>query len=164
MLTTTTLLALVLAVPAVAGGSWVDCSADEKISNPTLKFSAVASSPDPVTKSANQTITKTVHNTGTTDLANITAHLEQYWKVQNKTWVKFLGIDTDFCAEHAGACPLAAGKSVVATTVHPPLHWGTPYGWYRSKQTYRDTVSGKLLGCVDMRFDYCASADKCKYS
>ena len=157
------LLVCAAARPALCG-TWFDCSASENITHPVLTFAAVTSSPDPVVHGVNQTITKTMQYSGLLPLPKVTARLEQYFKAFNRTWLRFLSIDTDFCHEHAPICPIAPHSTLKVTTHHPPLHWGTPYGWYRSKQTYLDATTGAKLGCVDMRFDYCKDAASCKYA
>jgi hypothetical protein len=121
--------------------------------------------PDPVIKGGSQTIYKTLHYNGSAPLEQVTAKLSQYWKIFNgskvEKWFRFLSIDTNMCKEHPGACPLEPGKPTSLITSHPPLAFGTPYGFYRSKQVYRDTKTGVKLGCVDMRFAYCKTATSC---
>ena len=155
---------LVAALPAlVASGWWNDCSAEEKVVNPSLTFSDVTSTPDPVVDNSTQYISKTLHYHGSTPVVRVTARLEQYWKIFNRTWFRFLAIDTDLCREHANACPLTPNSVKKLTTQHPPLARGTPHGWYRSKQVYRNKDTGEKLGCVDMRFQYCRTVGTCKY-
>mmetsp|Transcript_84419 Transcript_84419/g.188775 ORF Transcript_84419/g.188775 Transcript_84419/m.188775 type:complete len:172 (-) Transcript_84419:162-677(-) len=153
------LLGLLLGAQAV----WQDCSAEESIASPQLRFDNVTSVPEPVVYGGHQDILKTLHNTGG-DIEGITAELSQYWKAFNRTWVRFLKIGTDQCKEHSNFCPLPAGKSVTLVTHHPALAWVTPYGWYRSKQVYRETSTGRLLGCVDMQFRYCQDPVSCPYA
>ena len=157
------MVALLVALVASSSPTsvWFDCAADEKIVTPNITFSNVSSSPDPVVHGAQQVIRKVVHYNGTDTLTNVTATLSQYWKVLGK-WVRFLKIDTDVCKEHAGACPFAPGDAHALTTHHPPLHWGTPYGWYRSKQVFTNTLTGERLGCLDERFEYCKDSNSCK--
>jgi len=153
---------VVLVVPS-AGAYWMDCAASEGITSPALRFSNVTSDPEIVVKGGHQDIYKVITNVGSTQIVNITAELSQYWKAFNLTWVRFLKISTNACAEHGGLCPLAPKQSASLVTHHPKLAWGTPYGWYRSKQVYFDSATGARIGCVDMRFEYCKTADSCRY-
>lgn len=152
-----------LLLAETVGAVWQDCSQDEGITAPVLSFDNVTSVPEPVVKDQDQYIYKTITNKGTKDIANVTAELNQYWKALNYTWVRFLSINTPQCDEHPELCPLAAGKSAHLSTKHPKLNWLTPYGWYRSKQIYSDANTGEKIGCVDMQFRYCKSADDCEY-
>ena len=131
--------------------------------DPMLTFSQVTSSPDPVVNNSTQIISKKLHYKGPNPVPHVTACLSQYWKAFNRTWFRFLSIDTDMCAEHPGACPLEAGATKTLVTHHPPLSKLTPHGWYRSKQIYRNKDTGEKMGCVDMRFEFCRSASSCKY-
>ena len=43
-------------------------------------------------------------------------------------------------------------------TDHPPLNRFTPFGWYRSRQVYKNAKTGQKIGCVDMSFQYAPAA------
>jgi len=90
----------------------------------------------------------------TTQKVLMTIH--QYYKLLNKWWMTFLVLhNVDACKEHAGFCPLPPLHSIVhLRTNHPPLAYMTPYGWYRSRQTYYDAATNKVIGCADMQFQY----------
>ena len=51
-------------------------SADENITNPSISFARVTSSPDPVVKHSNQTIEKMITYHGSVPILNVTARLE----------------------------------------------------------------------------------------
>ena len=110
------------------------------------------------------------------EVTKITADYHQYYQVWGH-WITFLDLkNVDVCGEHKEMCPLhvptskSGSKSAAPNTnvdghyllntktVHPPLAWGTPYGWYRSRQVYRVVGTQKEIGCVDMQFQYRAKA------
>lgn len=142
-----------------AAAVWQDCSQEEGITNPQLVFTNVTSDPEPVVYGGHQKIYKTITNNGDT-IEAVSAELSQYWQVMGH-WLRFLKINTNQCKDHAELCPLPAGQSVNVVTQHPPLNWATPYGWYRSKQVYTETKTGRKIGCVDMQFRYCQDANHC---
>lgn len=145
---------------AAVSMEWRDCAAEEGIAVSQLVFSDLSSKPDPVVHGSQQVIYKKMLNRGGT-LKNIKAELSQYWKAFNRTWVRFVKVTTDQCAEHPNLCPLPPASVVSLQSQHKPLAWGTPYGWYRSKQVWKDGVTGEALGCVDMQVRYCKTADTC---
>ena len=110
-----------------------------------------------------QSINKTITYFGAEEVVELHATLSQYYKLFNHSWMRFIEVDTDVCKEHPSACPLEPGATHELYTAHPPLARGTPFGWYRSKQVYRDAKSGVYLGCVDMRYEYCETEDTCKW-
>ena len=59
------------------------------------------------------------------------------------------------CAEHADDhfCPTAAGQNFTLHSVHPKLNKFTPFGMYRSRQTYYGN-DNQVIGCVDMLVPY----------
>ena len=140
---------------------WYDCSTDEQIPNPKIKFLNVTSNPTTVTRHSGQTIYKTIHYDGIPgvdlNLETISADFHQYYKVFDKRWTTFLHVHKVPQCDAKGnenLCPLKVGESVEIKSVHPPLGWYTPYGMYRSRQVWRDGSTEEPLGCVDMEFEY----------
>lgn len=89
-------------------------------------------------------------------LERITVDFHQYFKLFNKKWITFLVVhNVNECKEHDNLCPLNKGETKTLKTVHPPLNPMTPFGWYRSRQIYKDPKNNnKKIGCVDMSFLY----------
>lgn len=145
---------------------WYDCSSEVGISSDdiVLSFSNVRSRPGIVTPDSGQTIYKTIkynNHTGSDPIVNdIKVDFHQYYKLFGKTWMTFLIVhNIDECKEHDNLCPLSPGETTEVVTVHPALNKLTPFGWYRSRQIYKDGYSGELIGCVDMRFKYARSTE-----
>jgi len=164
---------------------WYDCSSEIHIplQDQLLSFSNIRSEPPLVTPHSTQTIYKTIHYysnnnnntpqdttaTSTTTpsssspplvLRTITVDFHQYYKVGGRYWMTFLIVPgVNECHEHSNLCPLHRGEQKNLVTVHPPLNPLTPYGWYRSRQIYKDAETGQTIGCVDMSFQYAADAD-----
>lgn len=158
------------------GKVWFDCSAELGIT-PKLQFANVHSEPPIVTRESGQIVYKTItyipDKDGDEALINIKADLTQmYWLFQ-KHWITFLkapGINQ--CTEHNGTevdpqglvdgplCPLPAKTPANIFHIHPKLLPFTPHGLYRSRQVYRDGDTGEVIGCVDMRFWYCAEGEE----
>mmetsp|Transcript_85206 Transcript_85206/g.138155 ORF Transcript_85206/g.138155 Transcript_85206/m.138155 type:complete len:198 (+) Transcript_85206:213-806(+) len=133
---------------------WYDCAVEEGIESPVFAFSDVFSEPSVVTKNSGQTVHKNIYYNGTATLPTVSADFHQFYKVLN-TWWTFLHIkNINQCHEHPTLCPLHHGQMVNLTSIHPPLNPLTPYGWYRSRQIYRNQFTGDALGCVDMHFEY----------
>ena len=86
------------------------------------------------------------------DLIKVSADFHQYYKILNKRWTTFLHIHKVEQCGHDGNdfCPWKVGDQIDLKTVHPPLGWYTPYGWYRSRQIWRNGRTGEALGCVDL--------------
>ena len=126
--------------------NWTDCG----MKNATLHWLNVSSTPNPVHKGEQQTVIKT----GYTDKAytNLTVQYEQYWRVAGH-WLKFLTLKVNACDEHP-ICPTVANKVFTEKSLHPKLNPLTPFGMYRSKQTYFDDSTGEIIGCVDMLVPY----------
>ena len=140
---------------------WYDCSIDEQIPNPKIKFLNVTSNPTTVTRHSGQTIYKTIQYDGIPgvdlNLETISADFHQYYKVFDKRWTTFLHVHKVPQCDAKGnenLCPLKVGENVEIKSVHPPLGWYTPYGMYRSRQVWRDGGTEEPLGCVDMEFEY----------
>mmetsp|Transcript_27118 Transcript_27118/g.54772 ORF Transcript_27118/g.54772 Transcript_27118/m.54772 type:complete len:220 (+) Transcript_27118:212-871(+) len=146
------------------GKDWYDCSSEVGIptDDKVLSFSNVKSVPSVVTPKSGQKIYKTIQyeadadsNPSAPTLETITVDFHQYYKVFGKKWMTFLVVhNVDECKEHSNLCPLEPGEKKDLVTVHPPLNPMTPYGWYRSRQIYKDGETGKKIGCVDMSFQY----------
>jgi hypothetical protein len=152
----------VVAEPLADDTNWYDCSLEMGIEN-LVTFSDVQSIPSIVTPTSGQTILKTIlydvmfpdDSSEPSVLERIAVDFHQYYKLFDRTWITFLVVrNVDECKEHTNLCPLAPGEEKQLTTVHPPLNHATPYGWYRSRQIYKDTEKGTKIGCVDMEFQY----------
>jgi hypothetical protein len=148
--------------------NWYDCSLEIGIEN-LVTFSDVQSVPLIVTPTSGQTILKTLRyhvpddSSEPSALEQITVDFHQYYKLFDKTWITFLIVhNVDECKEHPNLCPLAQGEEKRLETRHPPLNPATPYGWYRSRQVYKDGETGAKIGCVDMKFQYCSTTDTCR--
>merc|ERR1719437_10029 len=138
--------------------NWYDCSSEIGIT-PHLKFLNITSIPPTVTPTSGQIIYKTLQSSKNITKIKVNSH--QYYKLFNKYWITFLIVhNIDECAEHDNLCPMIANENVTVRTVHPPLNKLSPFGWYRSRQVYEG--DGDLIGCVDMKFEYC-SDDGCEY-
>eukprot|EP00591_Stephanopyxis_turris_P001753 CAMPEP_0195517666 /NCGR_PEP_ID=MMETSP0794_2-20130614/11220_1 /TAXON_ID=515487 /ORGANISM="Stephanopyxis turris, Strain CCMP 815" /LENGTH=186 /DNA_ID=CAMNT_0040646505 /DNA_START=33 /DNA_END=593 /DNA_ORIENTATION=+ len=144
---------------------WEDCYSEMVAGGETtsvrLKFNNVVSIPSIVRKGDEQKVVKEIEVINDIDDAKastlkVEADFHQYYKLAGKRWFTFLDVPhLDQCAEHEEFCPLPqVGETFTVSTTHPHLAWGTPYGWYRSRQIYRDMDTKKILGCVDMQFQY----------
>mmetsp|Transcript_8702 Transcript_8702/g.9569 ORF Transcript_8702/g.9569 Transcript_8702/m.9569 type:complete len:204 (-) Transcript_8702:140-751(-) len=152
--------------------SWHDCSEEVGIDNPVLIFTDVYSDPPVVTKDSGQTVYKTItynpsEDDGEKVLHEIKADFTQYYRLMDKFWMPFLyAPNLNMCKEHDNLCPLKPNDPTKVATDHPPLNKLTPYGLYRSKQVFKDALTGNKIGCVDMQFLYCETeqdenSDKC---
>lgn len=134
--------------------AWYDCSKEENVQTPSFQFTNVSSDPGVVTPTSGQTIYKTIQYSGAKTLTKIYADFHQYYKVFGY-WVRFRHLHTvNECAEHSELCPFKSNTLVNLKTIHPPQKWLTPYGWYRSRQVYRDGETDEKLGCVDHEIEY----------
>jgi len=161
----TLVLLILLPITFAKSGDWYDCSEDEGIKNPKIKFLNVTSIPATVTRHSGQTIYKTIQYDGVLgvdpDLEKISADFHQYYKLFDNRWTTFLHLHRLQRCDVKGnenLCPLKVGDSVELTSVHPSLGWYTPYGMYRSRELWRNGSTDEPLGCVDMQFEYRAEA------
>lgn len=154
-----TLLSLVAAGPT-PGQVAYDCSAEEGVTKPVLKFTNVSSDPPIVTKGSGQVVYKTILSSANHTINKINTQLHQYysWK-ETGPWFTFLKINVNECKENPTLCPLVPGKAVSLVSQHPKLIALTPYGWYRSRQVYSDGDTSETLGCIDMHFRYESKAN-----
>ncbi len=68
------------------------------------------------------------------------------------TWFQFLHVTMDMCKERPGLCPIRPGNISISDQ-HQPLSRITPFGMYRSKQTFYNP-KGEILGCVCLDLPY----------
>ena len=73
--------------------NWTDCG----LSNATLHWVNVTSSPNPLHTGQQQTVTKSGYTDQT--YTNVTVEYQQFWLL-GKHWFKFLDFKTSACAEH----------------------------------------------------------------
>lgn len=148
-------LSLLAAAQPKPGQVWYDCSEEEGITSPVMKFQNVSSDPPCIVRHGSQTVYKTITSQANRTIERLSVLFHQYYAFHEAgPWHTFLKLTVDECKEHPEYCPLVPGKPAYGVTVHPPLNPLTPAGWYRSRQLYSDPATGQKLGCVDMKYRY----------
>eukprot|EP00929_Paragymnodinium_shiwhaense_P103456 TRINITY_DN66982_c0_g1_i1.p1 TRINITY_DN66982_c0_g1~~TRINITY_DN66982_c0_g1_i1.p1 ORF type:complete len:174 (-),score=39.83 TRINITY_DN66982_c0_g1_i1:177-698(-) len=148
-------LSLAAALGPTPGQVSYDCSAEEGITSPVLRFQNVSSDPPLLVKGEQQYIYKTIASSANRTLTKLNVLFHQYYSLwEAGPWMTFLRLTVDECKEHSELCPLEPNKAVNVVTKHPPMNPLTPAGWYRSRQLYSDAETGEKLGCIDMHFKF----------
>merc|ERR1712154_99543 len=102
-------LSLAAAKPTPGQVSY-DCSSEEGITVPVLKFSNVSSDPAVVVKGGGQVIYKTILSSANHTINKINTDMHQYYSFwEGGPWMTFLDITVDECKEHPELCPLVPG-------------------------------------------------------
>jgi len=139
---------------------WVDCSEEEKIEQPKIRFLNITSEPTIWNPSQPQVVKKTIENISGESIPSISIDFQQMYHVSLfNWWITFVHLyDVDQCPQYKGSvpplCPFAANTTVHLEHTHSNISRVAPYGSYRSRQVYHNHETKEKIGCVDIAMEY----------